>query len=208
MSQLSIGLEAALGRDAPLVFVAVEIATGGPPLRLLDASAEVTFMGRTFRGEDPEYGVLDGLPTISDGVGDEAPSFDLVIQAPSTAAAARLTSPAMQGQSVLVWFGAINPLSGAVDGEPFLAFAGDVDVGTLKAGEGTRAVVLECTSIWDRFFEDWEGVRLTNAFHQSVWPGELGLEFVTDVSRSLPWGSDSPRPDVVRDATNQTANLR
>ena len=114
----------------------------------------------------------------------------------------------MQGRPMLLWIGVINPMTGAVDGDPFLAFAGEVDHPILRVGEGTRSVTLECVSIWERFFEDFEGIRLSNAFHQSVWPGELGLEFVTDVKRSLPWGSDAPRPDVVRDATSQTANLR
>ncbi len=208
MTQLSAPMAAALERLAPLLFVAVEVQTGGAPLRLLDGSSEVTFAGRTFRGEDPDYGALALLEPIIDGVGDEAPSVRLTVNPPDAAAAARLAGASMQGRPMLLWIGVINPMTGAVDGDPFLAFAGEVDHPILRVGEGTRSVTLECVSIWERFFEDFEGVRLSNAFHQSVWPGELGLEFVTDVKRSLPWGSDAPRPDVVRDATSQTANLR
>lgn len=208
MTQLSAPMAAALERLAPLLFVAVEVQTGGAPMRLLDGSSEVTFAGRTFRGEDPDYGALALLEPIIDGVGDEAPSVRLTVNPPDAAAAARLAGASMQGRPMLLWIGVINPMTGAVDGDPFLAFAGEVDHPILRVGEGTRSVTLECVSIWERFFEDFEGVRLSNAYHQSVWPGELGLEFVTDVKRSLPWGSDAPRPDVVRDATSQTANLR
>lgn len=36
--------------------------------------------------------------------------------------------------------------------------------------------------------------RLTiEAFHQSVWPGELGYEFVSNVTRSIPWREDGPK---------------
>lgn len=208
MSALSPALDAALGRDGVLVFVAVEVQTGGAPLRLLDGSSQVTFAGKTFVGEDPDFGVLAAFEPIVDGVGDEAPSLRLTIHVPSTGAAAVLAGAGMQGRPVYLWFGAINPASGAVEGEPDLAFVGEVDVPEYRPTEGGRVVLLDCVSVWERLFEDWEGVRLTNAFHQSCWPGELGLEFVTDVTRSLPWGADAPRPDVVRDATNQTANLR
>lgn len=208
MTQLAGAMEAALGRAAPLIFVAVEIQTTVGVLRLLDGSSEVTFGGRTFRGEDPDYGSLAQVDAIEDGAGDEAPAVQVIINAPTTMAASQLASADMQSRPVLIWVGVINPVNGEVDGEPFLTFAGEVDMPTLRVGQGSRSVALDCVSIWERFFEDFEGVRLTNAFHQSVWPGELGLEFVTDVKRSLPWGSDSPRPDVVRDATNQQANLR
>ena len=33
-----------------------------------------------------------------------------------------------------------------------------------------------------------EGRRLSDAFHQLVWPGEMGLAFVTDVETTVPWG--------------------
>ena len=59
---------------------------------------------------------------------------------------------------------------------------------------------LEAVSVWERLFDDGEGVRLTNAYHQSAWPGELGFEFVTAVQRQLPWGADTPRPSVIADA--------
>lgn len=208
MSQLSPAMEAALQRVAPIMFVAVEIATPDGALRLLDGSSEVGFGGRLFRGEDPDFGALASIEPLVDGTGDEAPSLRFVVNCPTLAAAGRLAGPRMQGSQVLLWIGTLNPASGTVDGDPFLAFAGEVDVPTYTAGQAARAVTLDCVSIWERLFEDWEGVRLSNAFHQSVWPGELGLEFVTGVTRTLPWGSDAARPEVVRDALDMSTSIR
>ncbi len=42
--------------------------------------------------------------------------------------------------------------------------------------------------IGERLFQIEEGRRLSDAFHQKVWPGELGLGFVTDVETWVPWG--------------------
>jgi hypothetical protein len=37
-----------------------------------------------------------------------------------------------------------------------------------------------------------EGVRASNGYHQSVWPGELGLEYMTGTDKNLYWGAKRP----------------
>ena len=84
--------------------------------------------------------------------------------------------------------------------DPDVLFVGEVDVPELAVGEGTRAVSLRCVSVFEKLFEVEEGARLNDAFHQSIWPGEKGFEYVTDVERHLPWGQDAPRPAAVTSA--------
>lgn len=196
---LSSAMATALEAPAACLFVAVEIDLPDGALRLLDGAGSVTFGGRAFMGQDPSLGVLASIEPVSDG-GEEAPSLRLAILPPTNAASATLANPAAQGRSVLVWLGALAPSTGAVIGDPELIYAGEIDIPVLEVGRGTRLLTLDCVSIFDRFFEDREGVRLTNSFHQSVWPGERGLEFVTGVKRQMPWGSDQVRPAAVRDS--------
>jgi len=189
--------------DAPSVrlFVAVEIQLpSGGWVRLLDGAGTLTFNGKTFVGDDPDFGVLDTLDAVTDGLGDEAPSLRLGINPKTASAGAILAGQDMQGRAVLVWLGAVDPATGQPNATPLLIYWGEVDQGILMVGLGSRKLTLECVSVWERLFDDAEGVRLTNAYHQDVWPGELGFEFVTGVQRSLPWGSDTMRPGVVQDA--------
>jgi hypothetical protein len=81
-------------------------------------------------------------------------------------------------------------------------FMGEVDVPVLDVDKGIRTVTLECVSAWERFFEDDEGVRLTDNWHQSIWPGETGLAYVIEVTRQLPWGQDAPVPAVVTQSSS------
>ena len=182
-----------------LLFVAVEIELASGFLRLIDGSGQVTFGGNTFLGKDPTYGVLSGLETVTDGFGNQAPSLRVTINVPTTDAAAILGGEDMQGKSVLVWVGVLPP-GGAAPSPPTLVFSGQVDQGVLAVGLGSRNLALDCVSIWELMFDDLQGVRLTNAYHQAAWPGELGFEYVTAVQRQLPWGADTPRPQVVADA--------
>jgi hypothetical protein len=187
------------GPPSLLLFVAVEIELDSGFLRLIDGSGAVTFAGRTFTGLDPEFGVLAGIDAITDGFGSTAPSLNIVVNPPTADAAAILAGEDMQGKSVAIWLGLLTPGAGVVQ-PPLLVFSGEVDQGVLSVGLGTRSLALACVSIWELMFDDNQGVRLTNAYHQAAWPGELGLEYVTAVTRQLPWGADTPRPQVVADA--------
>jgi hypothetical protein len=194
---LSPAMETALEGPAALIFLAFEVNLPDGALRLLDGSGEVTFGGHTFKGADDTFGVVGGLEPFNDGVAAEAPSLQVTINAPTNTAAATLAAADAQGSVVHLWLGVLNPLDMSVIGDPYLLFSGELDQGVVRVSKGARSVTLECVSAWERFFEDDEGIRLNDAWHQSVWPGELGLEFVTETQRQLPWGQDSPTPAVI-----------
>lgn len=203
MSDLDVDLKAALSGAAALMFVALEVDLAVGPLRLLDGAGMVSFAGRTFVGGDPTLGVIAGLETFQDGGQNEAPSARIIFHPPTNAASAAFNLPTNQGRAVNVWVGAASPADGEVIGEPYLLFAGVWDQGHLHAGQSTRTVTLDCVSALETFFEDDEGVRLNQGWHESVWPSELGLDFVYDVRRENPWGRDDPKPAFVRYSGNQ-----
>lgn len=195
---LDLAMQDALDGVSALLFIAVLVDLPDGPLRLLDGSGEVTFGGETFVGGDPDFGVLASIEKMSQGLGNEAPALRLTINPPTNAASASLAAPGNQGATVRAWFGVLDQATGAVIGEPYLLFDGDVDQPILNVGEGSRSLTLECVSAIERAREDDEGVRLNDTFHQSIWPGELGFEFVTEVGHDDPWGRDEPKPGASR----------
>lgn len=206
---LDATFKAALEGQAPLIFYAVEIIldtdSPGSTIRLLDGAGFCTFSSKTFTGRDSTFGTLEFQEALTDGIGDEVPHVTFAIHPPTITAAIRLASPAAQGRAVSVWMGAMDPATGLVIGSPDLMFTGEIDVPTLKIGEGTRSVEIDCCSIWERLFETDEGLGLTNASHQSIWPGELGFEMVTELDRQVPWGADAPRPGIVAGQSSTAA---
>ena len=199
MTSLSPGYAAALAARSVLVFTAVEILLPDYELRLVDGAGSVTFGGKTFVGIDPTYGVLHGIEPFEEASDGMAPALKIALRPPSMTAAADLASVAAQGSTVNLWDGAIDAATGEVIDAPEHWFVGDLDVPTLRIGDGGRLLEYEVASAWERLFADDEGAKLTNAFHQHVWPGELGLEYHTEVQQQAPWGSDAPRPQVIRD---------
>lgn len=202
MGEMTPAMAAAIAAERPLLFGAVEINFPGYDLRLLDGSAEVEFGGNTFRGKDAVYGVLAAVKELSDGTGDQAPALTITQLPPSDSAATSLASADMQGSRVRLWLGVLDMLTGLVVPDPLLLFDGEVDVPTLKWMLHGREVEYRCTSVFEKFFDNEEGIRLSDSHHQSVWPGELGLGFVTGVASSVFWGVASPTPTVT--TTNMT----
>lgn len=188
MSALSAGLEAALATDNPIVFGAVRIALPGATLRLLDGSGVVVFGGETYVGEDATFGVLGSISALTDGTGDEAPAFDITIIPPDDTAAGTLAGATMQGSGVQLWLGAVDRATGSPLGDPYLVFAGEIDVPVISAGAQGRTVEYQVVSVMERLFDEDEGAKLSDAFHQSIWPGETAFFDVTGIEQTIYWG--------------------
>jgi hypothetical protein len=203
VTSLSTGLDAALSADRAPIFGAVSIALPGYTLRLLDGSGELAFAGGSFLGDDPSFGVLAAVSEIADGASDEAPSVNITLLPPNDTAAATLAAAAMQGSLVNIYAGSWNLDTGQVIPDPVLLFIGEVDVPTLRSGSDGRSVEYEVTSISERLFAGDEGLRLSDGFHQSVWPGELGLSNVSGVEQTIYWGTQPP-PGTVQPGSSLT----
>jgi len=200
---LDASLDAALQGAAPLVCLLIKIELPDHTIRVVDGAGEVIFGGETYTGEDSVYGVLDQVESMAEQVGTEAPTVRFTFLPASISALAAITAPANQGSVVTVWFGAVDPVSGLIIGEPELLFLGDLDTADVDVSSASTVITFDVVSGWERLFEASEGQRLNNSFHRwTVWGGastEKGFEFVTQIQREEPWGYDGPRPRVVAD---------
>lgn len=201
MTQLTPEMDTALKGRSPTIFGAVSIDLPDYQINLLDGAAHLTFNGRTFTGRDATYGTLSAISNLTDGMGSEAPRLSLTLLPSGDAAAADLAGPDMQGSIVKIYLGAVDRSTGQVIPSPHLLFIGELDVPILSAGENMRELEYEVASIFERFFTDDEGARLSTGFHQSIWPGELGFDFQTGVPQGVYWGVESPPRPVTQFGT-------
>ncbi len=201
MSELDPALDTALQADGPRMFGAIEIVLPAATIRLLDGSGFLTLFGNTFVGHDPTYGALASFEPFNDGLDNTAPAIRMSMNVPTNTAVAAIADPDAQGGQVSVWVGAVNPQTGLSVSDPYLAFLGELDVATVQIGQNKRTVVLDVVSVFERFFDQDEGVRLNGPWHNSVWPGELGLQYIVAVQQNMPWGQDAPRPVLLTDMT-------
>jgi len=199
-------LVSALSQQVVGMFLAVKIdltnAALGRPVYLLDGAAEITFGGNTYTGIDNDFGTIDTVETISDGSGEEAPELIMSFLPNSAATATVLADPSMQDCPVSVYLGAYDLSTGLVIGTPELKFYGSVDVPTLTIEKGNRTVEISITSVFELLFENDDAVRASDGYHQSIWPGELGLAYMTGTDKNIYWGAIPPPQTVITQNNN------
>lgn len=173
---------------APLI----EVRLPDYDLYHLVGAGEVMWGTKKFIGRDPLFGVLVAAGTLKDGIGDEAPDWDLTFVPPSEAAAGEISSADMQGSIVRGSIGVIDRETGLLLPTPLQLFAGTLDVPRLRVGKATRTLEWRCASVFDTFHDNDDGVRLSDAWHQDVWPGETGLANMSGIEKTSNWGVENP----------------
>ena len=195
-------------------FAAVEVRLPFYTLRLLAGGSQVTFMvpdlltdipaPQTFFGEDEVYGTLGSLEATSEGLGTVSPKMRLAINPPTHAAAAQLNLPTNQMAQTRLWYGVLNPETGEVIGTE-LQFWGFLNQPRFIGGQQNRAVEYDVSSVLDFLFANDEGQRLNHQTLTKAFPGARGLEYVSDIERTLPWGSDAARSPLISAANGNYA---
>ena len=192
MGEFTSAMQTAMAARVVRIFGAVQIDFPSYSLRLIDGpGAFAAAPWNLFVGRDPLFGTIESIDSISDGTGDEAPQISLTLNPSRDAAVAQLAASAMQGSRVRCWLGVVSGSTGVVVPDPLVLFDGKLDVATINWGSRKRTVDYDIVSEFDRFFDLEEGIRLSDSHHQDIWPGELGLAFVTGVAEAVPWGTNN-----------------
>lgn len=190
--QMTAALRSGQYPFAPLI----EIKLPGYTLRHLVGSGEVPWNGETFFGVDARFGVLRSAGALRDGVANEAPDWSLEFSPPNSTAVSILTSAAVQGAEVNGWAGAIDPATGMLVPDPLRIFSGEIDVPQLRVGKNGRTITWRCASALEGFHDDEKGARLSDAWHQAVFPGETGCANMSGIDKTSYWGVESPPSGV------------
>jgi hypothetical protein len=154
----------------------------------LVGSGELLWGAKRFVGADPRFGVLISAGNLTDGASDEAPDWSLTFNPPSEVAVADLTRANVQESPVSGWLAVVDRPTGQILPEPIQLFAGMLDVARLRVGKGTRTVEWRCVSALEVFHDEETGARLSDAWHQMIWPGETGCANMTGIEKTSYWG--------------------
>lgn len=199
---MDANLIAAFQRPAFIKATLVRLGMAGGAVGLTDGGFVVFDAGEgdgpePYVSNHPVYGALDTVPAIKDGAEAQTTRIDLSLLPASDAAAAALASPTTQGTRVQWWEGAIDLDTGLLIGVPELKFDGEIDKARFQVSDSWN-LTLECGTQAERQLEPNADWRLNNAFHQLIWPGELGLSYVDGVTRKKEWRSRPENPGVFK----------
>jgi len=168
----------------PHAFLAIELALSGETLRLTSGGT-VTFNGQTWVPEHDDYGLFSYIGAIQDGDTGSANAPDIGFEPFTDGGMTGLTAAEAQGSAYTVYWGLVNPASGAVIGAPVELFTGRLNVSKPSFGESSRSLTLT-TYTEEQFQLIFEGVRLAN--HSVI------ARTILDTIRKIYWMMNEPRP--------------
>ena len=163
--------------------------------RILIGSGAAAWGANTFKGYDPSFGSIVAGGAISEDTSGQAPNLSVTVQVAQGATKSDLAGDAVQLAPWKIWLAALTLDASdhvAAVADPELLFDGFVDLATSEIDKSKDHITYSLISGFDYFFEDSEGQRLSDAFHESVWPGEKGLANVTGVTKKVYWGTLGP----------------
>lgn len=144
-----------------------------------------------FTDHHPDYGHITAIGLIKDGQVRSALAPDLEV-APAT----RTGLVALQDEAHLarwtLWQGLVNPDTGAVLGAPMLWEQARLNVPTLLRSADKMSLRFTSMTQDQLLLLPKDHIRQTDAFHKSVWPGELGFSEVVNVNRQVYVRAEAP----------------
>lgn len=159
-------------------------------LRICDG-AFCYFAGEKYTSEDEVFGSIGAVDEFEASMGDAAEDARLVFRPPAETAPSAIKSRAFQNSRARFWMGEID-----TDGKTIInadqLMDGLVDFTVLRLGENSRELEMAFIGRAEKLFLRQEGNSLNPRFHQSIWPGEKGLNN-TGAMITIAWGVGSPR---------------
>lgn len=172
---------------------AVQIRLPGKTLSLLTASSVAKFLVgttlTTFIGSDPEFGSLGSLGQVGLSMDASSPVWKFSIMPNSPAALSALVAPAAQGAVVQYWSLVLDPATGSVVNAHRL-WTGKIDTQVASLSATGMRVDIDVLTPTELLMAENEGERLTVAWQELHFPGQIGLANNIDGMAQPHWGLD------------------
>lgn len=179
---LSSAIQVAIGDDQLEVFFAIDLGFSTAELNLWTGLGTKTILGKEYTG----VGYLLDISSVEETSEMSAKGAKLVLSGiPLTLLSIALTEP-YQGRPCSIYFGVESDTSDMTE-----LFSGYMD--QMNITESSETCVIELTVENKLVDLERPGVaRYTSAYQKSIYPGDLGLDFVEDLQdKRLVWGRDA-----------------
>lgn len=159
-------------------------------LRICDGGF-VYFGGEKYTGQDDVFGTIGAVDEFEAAMGDAAEDGRLVFNPPDATAPGVLKNKLYQNARARFWMGGLDADGKTISSAEQL-MDGLVDYTVLRRAQGSRTLEMTFIGRAEKLFLRQEGNSLNPRFHQSIWPGEKGLDN-TGSKLTIAWGVGSPR---------------
>ena len=190
---LSSGMvtEVTTAQLSPIIMAELQFSTV-TPTRLWTGYGTITYNGVGYLG----IGDLGNISAIEETTDLAARGITMQLSGVPTAYVAIALSTTYQGKPCSIMFGAISPTAGTLVSSPVTVFSGRMDVMQI-ADDGQSANITMTAENRLVDFRRVREVRFTDEEQQTLFSGDVGLEFVTSIQeKTIYWGNPNASSPV------------
>lgn len=151
----------------------------------------IEYASETYRSGDSLYGTIGDVRVPAEKVGDTVPSIIMQLLPPDTTAPVEISEPGNQTSRVQFYIVEYDVETGVVTTGDTI-FNGQLDQMVLSRSSNSLSMSISIVGLTERLFEQNIGNSMNPVWHKSVWPGELGHDNGTGLSKPIAWGVEAP----------------
>jgi hypothetical protein len=182
MTRITADVITATSAEIVRPFALMELQLDSGTTRVNNTDRDITWDGNVYAG----IGSLGRVTQIQEGAELSAYGISMELTGIPGAYISMVLNENYQGKPCLIYIGFYDS-NYAIVNDPFLAFSGRLDQSQITLGE-KATVTLSAESL----LVDWERARVsrfTDSEQRSMYPEDLGLEFVAQmVEKQIIWG--------------------
>ena len=168
---------------SPILMAQLDLST---PMYLWTGYGTLTYNGVGYLG----LGTLGTISPVQETTDLSARGITMQLSGVPTAMVYNALTEDYQGRACSVMFGALSPTAGLIS-SPITVFSGRMDVMQISDdGQSSLITMTAENKLID--FKRTREVRYTDEEQQTLFPGDLGLEFVNAIQeRTIYWGNQN-----------------
>ena len=183
---------------SPILLASLSFST---PVHLWTGYGSLVYNSTTYLG----LGTLGTISPVEETTDLAARGITLKLSGVPTANVSLALTEEYQGRECSILFGALSPTAGTLISSPVTVFAGRMDVMQIADDGQTAEIIMTAESRLMDFKRPRE-VRYTDEEQQSLFAGDVGLEFVNDIQeKAIYWGNPNQTQPIDWDAGGETS---
>lgn len=182
---MSAAMLAEIAKDSVRMVHLIKIGLSTPEY-LTTAHKDISFNGDSYFA----IGHILKIGTVTESLAMRVNSINLTLSGADQSFIATFLSQNITNKTLQIWLGFLDS-GGSLIPDPLEIFSGRID--SFKVSEDTISGSTQISATAANHWVDWEkvaGRRSNDHDQQLYYPGDLGLEFASQIVKDLKWGKN------------------
>lgn len=183
--EATVAVLAEMNKDSIVAGHLVDVELDSGNIRLTDINRDVVYNTQTYQSA----GQLLSIDGIEETINIETNEVSLTLSGIDQAFVSTFLAEEYIDRRIVIYKAFLNAVDESLIDDPILMFEGRINGATMSEDPdaGTHEISVSVTNQWV-VFERVSNRRTNDAEHQSIYPGDMGFQFTSELTKEVLWG--------------------